>query len=82
MSRWDVWQGEARVLVVEEGPGALISTAPRRPGHPAPRHPFLSATALDAASEATLRDTLDAASDLADFLARLRDQGFRVTEAP
>ncbi len=66
------------VLRIEDAPGPLVSTAPRRPGSPPTLHAFLSATALDARQEHTLRALLDASRSTDDFLGRLREAGYEV----
>ncbi len=69
--------GEA-VLRIEDAPGPLVSTAPRRPGMPPTLHAFLSATALDARQEHTLRGLLEESRSTDDFVRRLRDAGYSV----
>ncbi len=69
--------GEA-VLRIEDAPGPLVSTAPRRPGTLPAQHPFLTATALDARQEHALRGLLDGSRSTDDFVRRLRDAGYEV----
>jgi hypothetical protein len=74
-----VYRDDVLVLTVRPGPGRLVSTAPRAPGESFVTHPFVSATAHEASTEAALRALLDAAADLDDFLGALRAAGYRVT---
>ena len=77
-ARYLVTLDGAPVLHVVDTPGALVSTAPRRAGSPPVQHPFLTATALDARQEHTLRRLLDGSNNTEDFVGRLRGAGFEV----
>ncbi len=66
------------VLRVDDTPGPLVSTAPRRPGSAPTQHPFLTATALDARQEQTLRRLRDASRSTDEFVRQLRSAGYEV----
>lgn len=76
--RWRVSIDGAHVLTVVGAPGPLVSTGSRPRGTPPPTHPFLSATAHDAAEESALRALLEQSSDLPDFLGHLAAAGYEV----
>lgn len=77
---WRVSRDGRPVLVVTDRPGALVSRAapPPDPGQPPVTHPFLSASSLDASTEAELRALLEGQPDVESYLAALRRAGFVV----
>lgn len=77
---WRVSRDGRAVLVVTDRPGALVSRAapPPDPGQAPVTHPFLSASSLDASTEAELRALLDGQPDVESYLAALRRAGFVV----
>ena len=79
--RYFVYAGDELVLTVRAEPGPITSTAPPPPGGALVTHPFLSASARDAAYEHQLRELLTASTSVDDYLARLRAAGFRVEDA-
>lgn len=76
--QWRVFDGDLAILEIRDEPGPLLSTALPPPGAAPPTHPFLSATALDAAHESKLRQLLDASSNVDEFLRALTGAGYRV----
>ena len=81
MGRFDVTRAGRLVLVMEDRPGAITSTAPPPPDGSVARHPFLSASARDAASEWELKCLLDASVDFDTYVSKLRAAGFTVDES-
>lgn len=75
---WRVYDGDLEILDVTDRPGPLVSTAPLPPGAAQVMHPFLSATALDAAHEDRLRGLLERSHDVDEFVRLLQAEGFRV----
>ncbi len=75
---WNVFDGDVLILEVHDTPGPIVSTASLPPGVPAARHAFLSASARSALHEHGLREQLNAAKSLPDFLSRLRGSGYKV----
>ena len=75
-------EGDKKVLEVSDQPGPLVSVSapPPRPGEAPAVHPFLSASAYDPFTEGALRNILLKSSSLDDFLKRLRDAGYRVSD--
>jgi len=67
-----------RVLVFDDQPGVLLSTAVRSPGFTPPTHAFLNAQALDARHENALAALLLQAHSVAEFIALLERAGFVV----
>ena len=81
--RFKVYKDDLLELEIVDQPGPLVSNSapPPPPGSPPMKpHPFLSAVAFVPTDEGALRDLLDQSTSLDEFLARLRDQGFRVVE--
>lgn len=78
VNAWSIYDGEMLILSVRDEPGAITSTAPLPRGMQPVRHPFLSAAAREAGHESQLKQILDASTDTADFLARLKAAGLRV----
>lgn len=81
---WSAFRGGREVLRFREGPGPLVSTALPPPGTPPVQHAFLTATALDPATEGELREILEASRSFADFSERLKKAGYDVrrTDSP
>lgn len=77
---WYVYKGEREVLFITDQPGTLTSTAHPPPGYEPVRHPFLSASALAPEEEGNLRNILDQAKSLEEFLGLLEKNGYRVEE--
>lgn len=77
---WYVYKGEREVLFITDRPGSLTSTAHPPPGFEPPQHPFLTASAMDIMEEGRLRDILDQAKSLEEFLSLLEKNGYRVEE--
>ena len=76
--RWRVYHGDLAILQMADEPGRLTSTAPPPPtGHVA-MHPWLTASALDAAHEDQLKRLLDSTNNVEDFIRALEAAGFRV----
>jgi hypothetical protein len=76
--RWRVYDGDLVILEMADEPGLLSSTAPPPPtGHVA-MHPWLTASALDAAHEDQLKRLLDQSNSVAEFIRALEAAGFRV----
>jgi hypothetical protein len=75
---WRVFDGELAILELSDEPGPLISTAAPPPSGTPATHPFLSATALDAAHENRLRELLDASKSVDELIAALERAGYRV----
>jgi hypothetical protein len=76
--RWRVYDGDLVILEMADEPGLLSSTAPPPPtGHVA-MHPWLTASALDAAHEDQLKRLLDQSNSVAEFIRALDAAGFRV----
>lgn len=73
-----VLKAERPVLRIVDRPGRLTSSAMPAPGAKPVRHSFLTASALAPGEEHELRRILDASSDTADFVAKLRDAGYQV----
>ncbi|HEY8736695.1 MAG TPA: hypothetical protein VIO62_06595 [Candidatus Dormibacteraeota bacterium] len=71
---------DKKVLEVSDQPGPLVSVSapPPRPGQAPATHPFLSASAYDPFTEGTLRQILLKSTSFDDFLAKLREAGYRV----
>ena len=78
---YEVRKAGRLVLTVIDQPGPIVSTALRPPdGSPPPNHPFLSASAHAPEEEDALRGQLDSSKSLSDFLERLRQAGYAVSE--
>jgi hypothetical protein len=82
--RYIVYWGDLPVLEMSNQPGLLISGSapPPPPGSSLTRHPFLSATALVAEHEHTLREALDRSTSLEEYIRELEALGYRVELAP
>lgn len=63
------------VLTVADRPGVLLSTAAAPPGGP-PRHPFVDASAYDAASEGELGRLLRQSKSFNEFVQHLVQHGY------
>jgi hypothetical protein len=80
---WRISRDGRPVLLVTDRPGVLVSRAapPPDPGQPPVTHPFLSASSLEASTEAELRALLEGQPDVESYLAALRRAGFVVEPA-
>lgn len=76
--RWRVFDGEQLIMEVSDTPGPLISVAAPPPGLRPTMHPFLSAASRSAHHEHRLKEILDTATSVPDFLDKLRAAGFVV----
>lgn len=77
---WGVYKNSAKVLIVSDTPGPLISTANSPAKMVPPKHPFLSATALEPTEENALKEILDKSGSFEDFLSKLRERGYAVVQ--
>jgi hypothetical protein len=68
------------VMEIADKPGSLISVALREPGSQPPSHPFINAVSRDPDNEGFLRRLLDSSSSTDEFIAKLREHGFDVSE--
>jgi hypothetical protein len=80
--RYLVYRDDRLALEIIAEPGPLVSRSapPPQPGEGPILHPFLSATAYDPENEGALRDVLERSASLDEYLARLREMGFRIIE--
>jgi hypothetical protein len=77
---YEVYLDDDLVLTVKDEPGPLMSTALPPPGFVPPTSDFLSAQAHNPFHEHVLRELLEKSSSLEDYLALLRNGGYRVEE--
>jgi hypothetical protein len=75
---WRVFDGDLAILELSDRPGPILSTAAPPPGGEPVTHPFLSATALDAAHEDRLHQLLTGSHSVDEFIAALQRAGYRV----
>lgn len=80
-SSWEVLKNGQPVLLLKNEPGPLTSTAAPPPGQEPPRHPFLTASALDPIEENALRETLDKSRSFEEFVSLLKAQGYTLRPA-
>ena len=79
--RYVIYKADKPVLSIVDEPGPLSSSAlPPPAGAPAP-HTFLTATSMDPIEEDTLRRLLEASTNTADYLDRLKAAGYRVEQS-
>lgn len=81
-AKWKVYDGTDLVLTMRDEAGTLTGTAPPPPGGAVTKHPWIDATAHDAAHEARLRSLLEGATGPEEFRERLRAAGYRIEPAP
>ena len=72
-----IYKGAVLVLIVEDRPGILLSTAMPAPSGP-PAHPFIHASALDALSEDELGSLLRQSKDFDSYLNLLIASGYDI----
>lgn len=77
-----VYKADRKVLVVQDRPGYLKSTAYLPGGRTPPRHPFVSARSLDPLEEDALREILLKSADFSEFVVLLTENGYKVEPAP
>ena len=75
---WRVFDGDLAILELSDQPGPILSTAMPPPGAKPVTHEFLSATALDASHEDTLRRLLVGSKSVDEFIRALEGAGYRV----
>lgn len=82
--RWYIFKGETRVAEVRDAPGPIVSASapPPLPGEEPMMHEFLSLSAFDPRTEGELGSMARAAADVSGYLDCLRDNGYRVEDAP
>jgi hypothetical protein len=79
---WSVHDKSGKeVLRMKDAPGPIVSRAALPPGAEPARHPFLTASSLDALAENDLKLILDEASSFQDFVIRLAKAGYTVKKS-
>ena len=77
---FEVYADDDLVLTIKDEPGPLMSTALPPPGFSPPTSDFLSAQAHNPFHEHVLRGLLEKSMSLDEYLAQLRNGGYRVEE--